>query len=79
MFEQSYKEYQSLESDLNSLSGDRSQYSFMVHSVPNKANLQKFIDSISHHAEYLFVSTSDKDYYNNFGGKWQQFVKSVPT
>lgn len=79
VFEQSYQEYQSLESDLNSLSGDRSQYSFMVHSVPSKTNLQKFIDKISHHAEYLFVSTSNKDYYNSFGPEWQQFVKAVPT
>lgn len=51
----------------------------MVHSVPSKTNLQKFIDKISHHAEYLFVSTSNKDYYNSFGPEWQQFVKAVPT
>lgn len=79
VFEQSYEEYRSLESDLNSLSGDRSEYSFMVHSVPSKTNLRKFVDSISHHAEYLYVSTLDVGFYENFGPKWQDFTEAVPT
>jgi hypothetical protein len=79
VFEESYERYQTLESDLNALSGDRSEYSFMVHSIPSKTNLQKFLDSISHHAEYLFVSTASEDYYNGFGPKWQKFTEAVPT
>jgi len=79
VFEQSYDEYKSLEDDLNSLSGDRSEYSFMVHSVPSRTNLQKFVDSISHHAKYLYVSTTDEDYYGRFGSSWRAFAQAVPT
>jgi hypothetical protein len=79
VFEQSYEQYQSLEGSLNALSGDRSEYSFMVHSVPSKTNIQKFLDNISHHAEYLFVSTNDHDYYGQFGPKWDKFTEAVPT
>jgi hypothetical protein len=64
---------------LNALSEDRSHYAFMVHSIPSKTNIQKFVDSISHHAEYLFVSTASQNYYEKFGPKWQQFTDAVPT
>lgn len=79
VFEQSYDEYRSLEDKLHSLSGDRSEYSFMVHSVPSKTNLQKFVDSLSRHAEYLYVSTSDTNYYEKFGSSWKPFAQAVPT
>lgn len=79
VFEQSYKEYQSLESNLTTLSGDRSQYSYMVHSLPSRVNLQKFVDSLSRHAEYLYVSTSNKNYYETFGSKWKDFTRAMPT
>jgi hypothetical protein len=79
VFEESYKRYRTLESDLNSLSEDRSHYAFMVHSIPSKTNIQKFVDSISHHAEYMFVSTASQNYYEKFGPKWQQFTDAVPS
>ncbi|KAM0719794.1 hypothetical protein Q7P37_003928 [Cladosporium fusiforme] len=79
VFEQSFEEYRSLEDSLTSLSGDRSEYSFMVHSVPSKTNLQKFVDSLSHHAEYLFVTTADANYYNNFSASWEDFTKAMPS
>lgn len=79
VFEQSFDEYRSLENDLNSLSGDRSKYSFMVHSVPAKKNLQTLVDNLSRHAEYLFVTTSSSNYYEKFGAKWREFTQAVPT
>jgi hypothetical protein len=79
VFEESFQRYRTLESDLNALSEDRSHYAFMVHSIPSKTNLQKFVDRISHHAEYLFVSTANKNYYDKFGSSWQDFTDAVPT
>lgn len=79
VFEQSYEEYGSLEDSLTSLSGDRSEYSYMVHSVPSKTNLQKFVDSLSHHAEFLFVTTADANYYEAFSASWKAFTEAVPT
>lgn len=79
VFEQSFNEYETLEDDLTSLSGDRSEYSFMVHSVPSKTNMQKFVDSLSLHAEYLFVTTADTNYYEAFSASWGGFTEAVPT
>jgi hypothetical protein len=61
------------------LSGDRSEYSFMVHSVPSKTNIQKFVDSMSRHAEYLYLSTSNENYYQKFGSSWRTFAQAVPS
>lgn len=51
----------------------------MVHSVPSKTNLQKFVDSLSHHAEHLFVTTADSGFYESFSASWKDFTEAVPT
>lgn len=51
----------------------------MVHSLPSRTNLQKFVDSLSRRAEYLYVTTSDDGYYEKFGSKWKDFTQAMPT
>lgn len=79
VFEQSYNKFKSQQSALSDLSGARSSYSYMVHSVPSSTNLGDLIDTMSQHAQYLFVTNRDSAYYEGFGSDWRDFVSMVPT
>lgn len=79
VFEQSYSMYKSQQSALSDLSGDRSKYCYMVHSVPSGSNTGNLLDDMSQHAEYLFVTSRDKQYYEGFGSDWKKFVDLMPT
>jgi hypothetical protein len=79
IFEQSYDNYQIQQSALQKLSGDRSRYSYMIHTVPSATNLGSLLDTISRHAGYLFVTNRDTDYYQGFGSDWRSFTSMVPT
>lgn len=79
VFEQSFEELQVQQSSLSELSGDRSQYAYVVHSVPRSRNLGKLLADWSQQAEYLFITTLDENYYNSFGPGWRQFISGVPT
>ncbi|KAF1850682.1 uncharacterized protein K460DRAFT_301972 [Cucurbitaria berberidis CBS 394.84] len=80
VFEQSYAEYQSKESDLAALKDGRAHHCYMVHSVPGlgKDKLRDFVDDMSKRAEYLFVTSNDKEYYEKFGSDWSDFLDVVP-
>ncbi|GAB7365320.1 hypothetical protein MBLNU230_g6401t1 [Neophaeotheca triangularis] len=81
VFEQSFQELQvqedSLDDDLDE--DDRSDYAYVVHSVPSGKDLGKLLANWSHQAEYLFVTTLDEDYYNSFGSSWRRFIEGIPT
>ncbi|KAH6698119.1 Spherulation-specific family 4 [Leptodontidium sp. 2 PMI_412] len=81
VFEQSLPVYTSLVDSLSSLPGDRSQYSYMINSVPStsRGDMKKFVQQISKHAEYLFVTDNTEDFYESFGTGWANFAESVPT
>jgi hypothetical protein len=53
----------------------------MVNSVPaeNQADLQTLVDQMSQHAEYLFATSNDQDFYESFGSDWVNFTNVVPT
>lgn len=71
--------FKSQQSALSALSGDRSRYSYMVHSVPSGTNLGNLVDDMSQHAGYLFVTSRDSRYYEGFGSNWRRFTDMVPT
>lgn len=79
-FEQSYDEFQRLRQSLAAYRGGRSKCAHMVHSVPDMSGvkLQDLVDDVSKMAEYVFVTTKDKDYYESFGSDWMEFVAGVP-
>jgi len=78
VFEQSYSIYKSQQSALADLTGDRSSYSYMVHSLPSSTNLGKLIDDMSQRAQYLFVTNKDQNFYEGFGSDWRKFTDMVP-
>ncbi|PVH75792.1 hypothetical protein DL98DRAFT_574803 [Cadophora sp. DSE1049] len=80
VFEQSYPVYIGLVDSLSALPGDRSQYSYMINSVPStvETNMKRFLSEISESAEFLFVTDNTEDFYESFGAGWDGFVKSVP-
>jgi hypothetical protein len=51
----------------------------MINSVPSTTNLKKFVDDISKHAEFLFITDNTKDFYESFGTGWATFTDVVPT
>nr|OQO24450.1 hypothetical protein B0A51_10169 [Rachicladosporium sp. CCFEE 5018] len=79
VFEQSWGNYSAQEPALKALSGDRSRYSYMMHSVPSSTNLGNLVDDMSRHSSHLFVTNSDSDYYASFGSSWRSFTELVPT
>ncbi|KAF2017683.1 spherulin 4-like cell surface protein [Aaosphaeria arxii CBS 175.79] len=80
VFEQSLEEYKTKEQALAELPSHRSQYSYMVHSVPleDKSTMRKFVDELSKKAQYLFVTSNAEQYYESFGSDWAQFTEVVP-
>ena len=81
VFEQSYSEYQTKEAELSALTDGRSHHCYMVHSASplNKNTLEDFVDGLSKRAEYLFVTSNDKNYYESFGDDWSDFTDVVPS
>lgn len=78
IFEQSYSEFERKQQSLDTSGFDRSDASYIVHSVPKSANLRRFVSKISYHAEYLFVTRLHQDPYGSFGQDFLDFVKAVP-
>lgn len=79
VFEGSFPDLQSRQAQLASLSEGRSQYSYVVHSVPASTDLGKFVDSLSQHAEFLFLTNLTQNYYESFGSQWDDFIDVMPT
>ena len=78
-FEDSYKAYADQQQTLASLPLDRSRYGFVLHSVPTSINLKGLVDKMSRHAEFLFVTDLNQDYYESFGKDWNSFIDVMPT
>ena len=81
VFESPYPSYQSKADSLAELPDHRSEYCYMINSLPGmgQGGLRKFVHGISENAEFLFVTENDKDYYESFGSDWAKFVDVVPT
>jgi hypothetical protein len=80
--EESYLVYQSLLSALTALSTkNRAEYAYMVNSAPSMSlsELKSYVDDLSKHAAYLFVTNNNQDFYASFGGDWANFTDVVPT
>lgn len=81
VFEESYSVYQTRDKALDALPDHRSDYSFMVHSVPTmaKENLKTFVKQLSNLADFLFVTVNTENFYETFGSDWADFVDIVST
>lgn len=81
VFEQSYVEYQTKETDLAALKDDRKHHCYMVHSIPgfDKSKLRSFVDDLSKRAEYLFLTSNDESYYEKWGSDWADFTDVIPS
>jgi Spherulation-specific family 4 len=82
IFEESYPVYQTKVAALTNLSKkNRTEYAYMVNSVPTQSlsSLRSYIDTLSEHAAYLFVTNSDQDFYESFSSMWSNFTAVVPT
>lgn len=77
IFESSFDQFQESEQALQSLSGHRSSYSIMIHSVPPGGEIRKLLRSMSLTAEYLFLTTADAGYYEHFSDSWNKMVKNM--
>ena len=82
VFEETYSVYQTKVTALTDLSAkNRTEYAYMVNSVPAMTldGLKSYVDDLSEHAAYLFVTNNDQDYYESFGSIWSNFTDVVPT
>ncbi|KAK3045987.1 hypothetical protein LTR09_012486 [Extremus antarcticus] len=75
VFESSFDQYQELEEDLQSLPGDRSSRSIMVHSLPSGKSVDSVLQSMSRTAQYLYLTTADQGYYEHFSDSWDKVVQ----
>ena len=48
----------------------------MVHSVPEE-EVVRFTIALRERAEYLFVTSLTKDFYQSFGPSWEYFVAAM--
>ncbi|TID23291.1 putative spherulin 4-like cell surface protein [Venturia nashicola] len=79
VFESSFSEYDSKQQALTALPDARERYAYMVHSSSlAKASLQNFVNEMSQHADWLFVTNLNKNYYEKFGSNWKNFVSAIP-
>lgn len=82
IFEESYPVYNTKASALTDLSKkNRTEYAYMVNSVPTQSlsSLRSYVDMLSEHAAYLFVTNASQDFYESFGAMWSNFTAAVPT
>ena len=81
VFEDSYLMYTTALDRLATLPKHRSQYSYMINSVPLMAanDLRQFVNDISERAEFLFITDNSRDFYESFGSAWSNFTDVVPT
>lgn len=81
VFEDTYEAYQSKVASLSALPKHRSNYSYMINSVPSGmsvSSLRKFVDRLSRHAKYLLITDNEEGYYESFGSDWANFTSVVP-
>jgi hypothetical protein len=74
VYEGSYSGYLDRQADITSLPGDRSQYSYLLHSVPVNNELRKSVYLMGQHAQFLFLTSLTEDYYESFGAYWERIV-----
>ncbi|KAK5170097.1 uncharacterized protein LTR77_004681 [Saxophila tyrrhenica] len=74
VFENSFQEFERKKEALRALSGDRPDYSVMVHSVPTGESIGKLLRDMSREAKYMFLTTADEGYYDHFSSSWATFV-----
>jgi len=82
IFEGPYQSYQEQAATLASLPLNRSDYSYIVHSLPtsmSKVNLRKFAYRLSELSEFLFLTDLSENYYESFGPDWRDFIGVMPT
>jgi Spherulation-specific family 4 len=77
VFEQSFDLYRQQAAELTTLKVDRSTQAYIIHSVPASQNLRKFVNKLAPHAQNLFLTDLSSDYYQSFGNKWSDFVRSM--
>ncbi|KAF8859950.1 hypothetical protein BDZ45DRAFT_672879 [Acephala macrosclerotiorum] len=82
VFEGSYQSYQEQATALVSLPLNRSDYSYIIHSLPtglSEVNLRKFAYRLSERSEFLFLTDLSENYYESFGPDWRDFIGVMPT
>jgi len=77
VFEDSYQAYQTKQASLEALPRNRTEYAYMLHSVPTIS--ADFVDQLSNDAEFLFLTTLSENYYGSFDPQWAEFCDVVPT
>jgi hypothetical protein len=78
VFEGPYSDLQTQSTALAALSGNRSEYAYVVHSVPSGTSLATLTTSLSdssQHAGYLFYTDLSSNYYESFGPDWSSFIQ----
>jgi spherulation-specific family 4 protein len=78
VFEGPYSDLQTKSTSLAALSGKRSEYAYVVHSVPSGTSLSTLTSSVSdssQHAGYLFYTDLSSNYYESFGSDWNSFIQ----
>lgn len=82
VYEGPYSSYQSQQARLASLPLDRGRYCNILHSLPNYIKgreLKKFVNVMSMHAEYLYLTDLSENYYERFSGRLKEYIDAVPT
>jgi hypothetical protein len=82
IFEESYPVYQTKVTALTDLNKkNRTEYAYMVNSIPTQSlnALRSYVDTLSEHAAYLFVTNNNQNFYDSFGSMWSDFTAVIPT
>lgn len=81
VFEHDYPTFLTKEASLDALPKNRSEYCYLINSVPTVglANLTTLVDTLSAEAQYLFLTEETADYYQSFGTLWTNFTEAMTT
>ena len=74
VYEGAYASYLAQQAATNSLPGDRSAYSYVLHSVPINDDLHKSVGSMRQHAQFLFLTSLTENFYESFGSNWERML-----
>lgn len=81
VFEHDYPTFLTKEASLDALPKNRSEYCYLINSVPTMAlaNLTALVDTLSSEAQYLFLTEETVDFYQSFGSLWTNFTAAMTT
>lgn len=74
VYEGPYSGYLAQQAATNALPGEKSSYSYVLHSVLISDDLHESVRLMREHAQFLFLTTLTENFYESFGSDWERIL-----